>query len=156
MLAWWLVQLLNFYWISFNVFPMLEPQGRGRYVMPQSQLALTCFCYQLAQVLVLTLCPVWNIAGVASGWEVFRTNAFRSSNIVLTVLAAFKCNRRDSQPYQSESEPWIQFLTSRIWAWFWDLSLVRQCAVPIKKAHSISTRYSCCYTVHAVMTHIYR
>lgn len=48
----------------------------------QTQLALTCPCYQLGQVLVLTLClkkVICITTGVTSGWEVFGTNAFISS-----------------------------------------------------------------------------
>lgn len=90
-----------------------------------TQLALTCFCYQLARVSVVTLClqkAVRNTAGVASGWEVFRTNAFISSfstAVVLAGLAALKFNKTDSQPCQSESVPLIpefSSFNSRAWA----------------------------------------
>lgn len=73
----------------------------------QTQLALACPCYQLAQVLVLTLClkkAACNIAGVISGWEIFGTNAFISSfntPVVPAGLAAIEFNKIDSQTCQS-------------------------------------------------------
>lgn len=71
----------------------------------QTQLALACPCYQLAQVSVLTLCLKKAICNIASGWEVFGTKAFISSFntpvVPAGLAAAIEFNKIDSQTCQS-------------------------------------------------------
>lgn len=85
----------------------------------QTQLVLACPCYQLAQVLMLTLYlekAICNITEVTSGWEVFGTNAFISSfntTVVPSGLAAIEFNKTGSQTCQS---PKFSSFNSRIQA----------------------------------------